>query len=90
MIKGTAVCKLCNATIKYCGGTTNLNTHIHRHHPRVPGLSKHVVKYENTDQPFSVPVIKQAKQSTIGIHRNAHSNVPYLFNDCLISKLMVD
>lgn len=33
--KENAVCKLCLATVKYCGNTTNLRTHLARHYAEV-------------------------------------------------------
>ncbi len=33
--KENAVCKLCFAAVKYCGNTTNLRTHLTRHHPKI-------------------------------------------------------
>lgn len=33
IVEGIAVCKLCNVLVKNSGGTTNLRTHIDRHHP---------------------------------------------------------
>ena len=30
---GIAICRLCDQAVMYSGGTTNLNTHLNRHHP---------------------------------------------------------
>lgn len=40
-----AVCKTCRLRVSYCGNTTNLSTHLARHHPMLNG-AKLPVKVE--------------------------------------------
>lgn len=65
--EGIALCKKCKMEVRYSGGTTNLNTHLTRHHKMIlqPGASKSgsMTSAESTvKQPSIMKAFGQASQ----------------------------
>ena len=65
IINNEAICKICNITVKYSGGTSNLNSHMRAHHPSVSldsfkssaKTSVNVVKVESSEKTIAQPSI---------------------------------
>ena len=53
-VENVVICKHCDNPVKYCGGTTNLSSHLNRHHPSATLKMK--VKVEEThESPATIP-----------------------------------
>ena len=68
-VENVAICRLCDQIVRYSGGTSNLTSHINRHHPSA--LKKKLKTEEtptssHTIMPFSSP--ESASQPTKKVH----------------------
>lgn len=58
-VENVAICRHCDQTVKYSGGTTNLSAHLNRHHPNA--ISKTKVKVEASSVTTPTPSPKPAE-----------------------------
>ena len=53
-VENVAICRHCDQSVKYCGGTMNPSSHLNRHHPSATLKTK--VKVEEThESPVTIP-----------------------------------
>lgn len=90
----TVVCRICRKSFKFCGNTTNLNSHIQRIHPNVTPPT-------SVDHNYEVPIRKRTSKkrnysdviseavSHYTITTGSENNTPIqlLYNDSAVSGL---
>ena len=81
-VENVVICRPCDQSVKYCGGTTNLSSHLNRHHPSATLKTK--VKVEETHKsPVTIPTpslkpteVKKVQPILIGM-LSAASKYPF-------------
>ena len=82
-VENVAICRHCDQSVKYCGGTTNLLSHLNRHH--LSATLKTKAKVEEThESPVTIPTpslkpteVKKVQPTLTGM-LSAASNMRYI------------
>ena len=76
-----AICRHCYGEIRHTGGTTNLSTHMKRHHPDI-SMGKRVTAQDSAQSTSgSAPTVSgAARQLSLANYMKANDKTPYGFN----------
>ncbi|XP_033742748.1 zinc finger BED domain-containing protein 1-like [Pecten maximus] len=76
LVENVAVCRMCMASVKYSGGTTNLSSHIRARHPNLRERSNDDTDSKNTQQSGSSGLASTTKETQVHDRKTSQCTLP--------------